>query len=612
MPQRPVERRLTAIMMTDIVGYSRLIGLDDVATLQAIDDLRRSVIDPAVLRHHGRIVKTIGDGLLVEFASVVDTVACAIAIQQGVATRYTERPDQPSLLLRIGINLGDVIVQDGDLFGEGVNVAARLERLSEPGGICLTREVRDQLQDRFNLSWADLGEQNLKNIARPVHVFGISPDVIAGLPKEAAGEIGTVEAQISSNGRGFSALSPRLSLVVLPFMSASDAPDQSHFAEGMTETLTTDLSRIRRSFVIAPSTARLYQDQQTDLQQVSRDLGVRYVLRGSIQKSGSRLRVNAQLLDSQTSAHIWSERFDGDSTDLFGLQDQITGRIANSLDREITVAALRDAEARRMMPDAVDYLMRGIAASYGPQSLESVQRQEAFFRQAVAFDPGNSEALARLAWSILLQELPLQHSTSTEISQNRVKEAAEVARAGLMHDPDSARAHLALALVHRLHGDPKGMALESEAAVALDHNLANAHTSLAMALIWLGRPHEGLLAVEQAMRLDPRSPQFGVFLSVLGRAQLLLGNIESAADCFAKAQLLPSSLPNVHAGTAMAYALLGDLEAARAAARQALDVAPRFRMSHSAYAPLAQSPDLYRKLYREVILPAAEQADLPV
>ena len=211
-----------------------------------------------------------------------------------------------------------------------------------------------------------------------------------------------------------------------------------------------------------------------------------------------------------------------------------------------------------------------------------------------------------------MQELPLQHSSSTEISQDRVREAAEAAWIGLMHDPDNARAHLALAIVHRLHGDPRGMALESETAVALDRNLANAYTSLAMALIWLARPSEGMLAVEQAMRLDPRSPQFGVFLSVLGRAQLLLGNLEVAADCFAKAQLLPSSLPNVHAGAAMVHALLGDLDAARAAARQALASAPSFRMSHSAYAPLAQSPDLYRKLYSEVILPKAEQANLPI
>jgi class 3 adenylate cyclase/TolB-like protein/tetratricopeptide (TPR) repeat protein len=610
--QKAVERRLAAIMMTDIVGYSRLMGLDDVATLQAMDDLRRSIIDPAVVRHHGRIVKTIGDGLLVEFASVIDAVACAMAIQQGSISRNTAHPDQPSLLLRAGINLGEVVVQEGDLFGEGINIAARLERLSEPGGICLTREVRDHLQDRFNLPFADLGEQRLKNIARPVHVFGISPEVIASLPKEASGETGPMASQMSSTSRGFQALPPRLSLMVLPFTAPSDSSDQSHFAEGITETLTTDLSRIRRSFVIAPSTARLYQDPQMDLQQVGRDLGVRYMLRGSIQKSGSRLRVNAQLLDSHTGSHVWSERFDGDSSDLFGLQDQITGRIANSIDREITVAAVRDSEARRMAPDAVDCLMRGIAASYGPQSLQSVQQQEAFFRQATALDPSNSEALARLAWSILMQELPLQHSSSTEISQDRVREAAEAAWTALVHDPDNARAHLALAIVHRLHGDPKGMALESETAVALDRNLANAYTSLAMALILLGRPGEGLLAVEQAMRLDPRSPQLGVFLSVLGRAQLLFGNLEAAADCFAKAQLLPSSLPNVHAGAAMVHALLGDLDAARAATRQALDSAPDFRMSHSAFAPLAQSPDLYWKLYSEVILPAAEQANLPV
>jgi adenylate cyclase len=611
VPHRAIERRLAAIMMTDIVGYSRLMGSDDVATLRAIDDLRRAVIDPAVSRHHGRIVKTIGDGLLVEFASVVDAVACALAIQQGSIIRNTERPDQLPLWLRIGINLGDVVIQDGDLFGDGVNVAARLERLSEPGGICLTREVRDQLQDRLTLSWADLGEQSLKNIARPVHVFGISPEVIAGLPKESPGESGPIAAQMNATPRGF-ATPPRLSLMVLPFTSASNEPDQSHFAEGITETLTTDLSRIRRSFVIAPTTAKLYQDQQINLQQAGRDLGVRYVLRGSIQKSGSKLRVNAQLLDSQTGSHVWSERFDGDTADLFGLQDQITGRIANSIDREITVDALRDVEARRMAPDVVDFLMRGIAASYGPQSLQSVQQQEVFFRQAAMLDPTNSEALARLAWSILLQELPLQHSSSTEVSQDRVREAAEAARTGLRLDPDNARAHLALALVHRLDGDPKGMALESETAIALDRNFANAHTSLAMALIWLGRPSEGVLAVEQAMRLDPRSPQFGVFLSVLGRAQLLLGNVEAAADCFARAQLLPSSLPNVHAGAAIAHALLGDLDAARAAAGRTLDLAPGFRMSHSAYAPLAQSPDLYRRLYNEVILPASEKTDLPM
>jgi adenylate cyclase len=612
VPQKAVERRLAAIMMTDIVGYSRLMGLDDVATLQAMDDLRRSVIDPALARHHGRIVKTIGDGLLVEFASVIDAVACALTIQQGSMSRNMAHPDQSSLLLRVGINLGDVVVQDGDLFGEGVNVAARLERLSAPGGICLTREVRGHLQGRFHFPFADLGEQELKNIAHPVHVFGISPEVIATLPKEASGEIGPVTSQMSSTSRGLQALPPRLSLMVLPFTATSDGSDQSHFAEGITETLTTDLSRIRRSFVIAPSTARVYQDQQVDLQQVGRDLGVRYMLRGSIQKSGSRLRVNAQLLDSQSGSHVWSERFDGDSSDLFGLQDQITGRIANSIDREITVAAVRDSEARRMAPDAVDFLMRGIAASYGPQSLHSVQQQEVFFRQATALDPSNSEALARLAWAILMQELPLQHSNSTETSQDRVREAAEAARTALMHDSDNARAHLALAIVHRLHGDPNGMALESETAVALDRNLANAYTSLAMALILLGRPREGLLAVEQAMRLDPRSPDFGVFLSVLGRAHLLLGNLEAAGDCFARAQLLPSSLPNVHAGAAVVHALLGDLDAARAAARRALDSAPGFRMSHSAYAPLAQSPALYRKLYSEVVLPAAEQANLPI
>jgi adenylate cyclase len=612
VPYGAVERRLAAIMMTDIVGYSRLMGLDDVATLQALHDLRRSVIDPAVARHHGRIVKSIGDGLLVEFASVVDAVACAQAIQQGSLTRNREHPDHSALWLRVGINLGDVIVQDGDLFGDGINVAARLERLSEPGGICLTREVRDQVQDRISLSCTDLGERSLKNIARPVHVFGISPQVIAGLPKDAPGEGGPTDSRTNPARGGFEALPSRLSLMVLPFTSASGEPDQVHFAEGMTETLTTDLSRIRRSFVIAPTTARLYEGRQTDLRQVGRDLGVRYLLKGSIQKSGQKLRVNAQLLDSQTSSHLWSELFDGDTTDLFGLQDQITGRIANSIDREITVAALRDIKARRMTPDAMDALMRGIAASYEPQSLQSVQQQEAFFRRAVALDRDNSEALARLAWSILMQELPLQHSSSTEVRQDRVREAAEAAQTGLTLDPDNARAHLAMAVVHRLHGDPRGMTLESETAIALDRNLANAHTSLAMALILLGRPDESLSAVEQAMRLDPRSPQFGVFLSVQGRAHLLLGNAGAAADCFAKAQLLPSSLPNVLAGMAIAHVLLGDLDTARATAKRTLDLAPGFRMSLSAYAPLEQSPDPYRRLYGTIILPAATRAELPI
>ena len=350
VPYGAVERRLAAIMMTDIVGYSRLMGLDDVATLQAIHDLRRSVIDPAVARHHGRIVKSIGDGLLVEFASVVDAVACALAIQQGSLTRNMEHPDRSALWLRVGINLGDVIVQDGDLFGDGIDVAARLERLSEPGGICLTREVRDQVQDRISLSCTDLGERSLKNIARPVHVFGISPQVIADLPKDAPGEGGPVASRTNPAPGGSEALRSRLSLMVLPFTSAAGEPDEVHFAEGMTETLTTDLSRIRRSFVIAPTTARLYEGRQTDLRQAGRDLGVRYLLKGSIQKSGQKLEVNAQMLDSQTGSYLWSELFDGDTADLSGLQDQITGRIANSIDREIMVAAVRTSKPAGWLP----------------------------------------------------------------------------------------------------------------------------------------------------------------------------------------------------------------------------------------------------------------------
>jgi TolB-like protein len=312
------------------------------------------LVNPKIAQHRGRIVKNTGDGFLAEFASVVDAVRCAVEVQRGMVERNADTPPEKRIEFRIG-NLGDVIVEEHDIFGDGVNVAARLEGLAEPGGICVSGTVRDHIGDRLLYALEDMGEQSVKNIARPVRVYALRPEVRSAVPVSAAGP--TPQA----------AVAPRLSIVVLPFTNLSHDPDQQYFADGITEDLTTDLSRIAGMFVISRNTAFTYRNKAVVTKQIGRELGVRYVLEGSVRRSGSQVRVNAQLVDAETDAHLWAERFDRDTHDLFALQNEITSRIAIALNVELIAA---EAARRTNNPDALDYFFRGRTAYWRPNSPE--------------------------------------------------------------------------------------------------------------------------------------------------------------------------------------------------------------------------------------------------
>jgi adenylate cyclase len=362
----PPVRRLTAILAADVAGYSRLMGQDEEGTHERLKAHLRDLIEPKIAEHRGRIVKNTGDGFLAEFASVIDAVRCAVEVQREMAERNAGTPAEKRIEFRVGINLGDVIAERDDIFGDGVNVAARLEALAEPGGICVSRVVRDQVRDKLDFAFEDLGEQSVKNIARPVRVYALRPEAVANPTAARVPPATSISPPVAA---------PRLSIVVLPFTNLSDDREQQYFADGITEDLTTDLSRLENMLVISRNTAFTYRSKPIDTKQIGRELGVRYVLEGSVRRSGRQLRLNTQLIDAATDTHLWAERFDGNTSDLFALQDEVTSRIAIALNLELV-----GAEAARSTDhaDALDFILRGRAATYKPPRLTASLRQSAY------------------------------------------------------------------------------------------------------------------------------------------------------------------------------------------------------------------------------------------
>jgi len=377
-------RRLAAILAADVAGYSRLMAADEEGTHERLQAHLRELVDPKIKEHRGRIVKSTGDGLLAEFSSVVDAVRCAVKTQRAMIDRNADTPEDKRIIFRIGVNLGDVIVEPEDIFGDGVNIAARLEALAEPGGICISRVVRDQVRDRLDYKFEDMGEQEVKNIARPVRVYALRREAIAGLP----GPMTPPSTSIPQP-----AVPPRMSIVVLPFMNLSDDTEQQYFADGITEDLTTDLSRVPGSFVIARNTAFTYKGQPVDVKKVSRELGVRYVLEGSVRRVGDQVRVNLQLVDGQSGAHLWADRFDTDRANLAQAQDEITGRLARTLNLELVEASVRRSEQERAAdPDARDLVMRGWALSNRMASAATREEARRAFERALDIDPESVDA----------------------------------------------------------------------------------------------------------------------------------------------------------------------------------------------------------------------------
>ena len=534
-------RRLAAILAADVAGYSRLIGSDEQGTLQRLKSIRAELIDPAIATHHGRVVKTTGDGLLAEFASTVDALRCAGEMQTQMAERNFALAPDTRIEMRIGIHQGDIVVEDdGDIFGDGVNIAARLEALAEPGSVCVSARVQEDAAGKLYLAFRDLGEKQLKNIARPVRAYAIG----AGAPPSAPAPIDRPV--------------PRLSVVVLPFANLSNDPDQQYFADGITEDLTTDLSRIPEMLVISCNTAFTYRDRSVSTRQIGRELGVCYVLEGSVRRSSNRVRVTAQLIDAGSDAHLWAERFDRDLGDLFELQDEVTGRIARALNVELAIAeAARPVERL----DAVDCILRGRAAKAKPMSRATTDEAIGWFERALALDPDSPEAQSRVATALVSRVIDFVPSSWDA----DIERADGLARQALAASLRSAGTHLTMAQVLRAQRRYAEAISEYEAALAFDRNLVGALAYMGRCKTYIGPIDEAIPLLEQAMRLSPRDPSISNWYFRIGEAHLLQSRADQAIAWLEKSRGGAPAVWYVHAWLAAAYALKGELEHARAA-----------------------------------------------
>ena len=498
-------RKLAAILAADVVGYSRLMSDDEAGTARAVRE-HREAARPIIAAFGGRIVKTTGDGLLLEFPSVVAAVECAVAIQKLMAERNADMPEDKRILYRIGGNLGDVLVDGEDILGDGVNIAARLEGICDPGGIFISGAAFDHVRGRVNADFVDLGPTQLKNIAQAVRVYAVGPSLESAAPAPPT----TREP-------------PRLSIVVLPFANMSGDPDQEYFVDGVTESLTTDLSRISGFFVIGRNTAFTYKKKHVDLKQIGRELNVRYVLEGSVQRIGGRMRVGVQLIDAESGHHLWAERFDKPLADLFDMQDEIVARLARALDLQLFAAEARRAE-RALNPDLMDLCFQGWGwwnKSFAPDCLATAR---SFFERALALDPANLWGLIGIA----LVDLMVALTFSPDDRVARLVAAEAVVTKALSLAPESAVAHLLLGTV-QIHTNRASQGLrECERALQLDRNLASAHALIGLAKLHLGQAEDTEVHVREALRLSPRDKVAYSWCTFAGLAKLYLGQDEEA------------------------------------------------------------------------------------
>ena len=618
-------RHLAAILAADVAGYSRLMGVDEEGTLGRLKAHRYQLVDTKIQEHHGRMVKTTGDGMLVEFSSVVDAVRCAVEIQRAMADRNCDTPEDQRIIFRIGINLGDVIADGDDIYGDGVNIAARLEALAEPGGICISRVVWDQIRDRLPYAFDDLGEQNVKNIARPVSAYALGAAAVASTLLVAAQSQGS--AQPGSTRRGISrpllvaasvfaaigvaagtwwvwpqpnspsasvnaptvasqqssaapppaaadpakfqtASTARLSIVVLPFANLSNDPDQEYFADAVTDDLTTDLSRISDSFVIARNTAFTYKGKAVDVKQIGRELGVRYVLEGSVRRMGDDVQVNVQLIDSETGAHLWADRFDTDRRNLAEAQHEITGRLARTLHLELVSDAGRRIEHERARnPDARDLVMRGWSLWYRPFSMANREEAQRLFERALEIDPGSVDARIGVAL-ILATNRGTALSRSVPQDQQR---AETLLLEALERDANKSMAHAVMGLLRRAQDRQAESQVELETAIALDRNNAWAIAQLGQTFMLSGQPEPCIPTVDKALRISPR--ETGAYLS-LGKCHLFLGHVDQALNLFRRAQATNSGNWYVHLKLAGTLGLIGEIDEAQAQAAEMVRLNP--------------------------------------
>jgi adenylate cyclase len=551
-------RKLAAILAADIAGYSRLMGLDEAGTAKLLRE-HRAAIDPILARHGGRIFKTTGDGVLVEFPSIVAAVESALAVQKLMAERNGDVPEDRRMLFRIGINLGDVLIEGDDILGDGVNVAARLEGIAEPGGICISDDSYRQVRGKLDASFEDAGEQQLKNITRPVRIYRVRFD---GAAKSAP----------------MLPLPTKPSIAVLAFQNMSGNPEQEYFADGIAEDIITMLSRSQSLFVIARNSSFTYKGRAVDVKQVARELGVRYVLEGSVRRSGNRVRLTAQLIDTITGNHMWGERYDRDLTDVFAIQDEITEAIVIAI--EPAVADMEWRRAVRKPPESLDaweayqrglWHMGRLGVTDNEAAVTDNEAAKSFFRRAIDLDPRFAPAHAQCAIAIFMGCALYQTMSIPEA----LAEGLPMAQRAIALEPGAAVAHVSMGYGRNGQGDYEGMLAAGRQALAISPNYATAHIQLGNALLFSGRPREALESFRRAARLDPHDPLRINRLSHNITAHYFLREYELAVE--AGKDTLRSYPDHPIACRLLAAALgqTGRLEEARRALQKAISVAPK-------------------------------------
>jgi adenylate cyclase len=599
-------RKIAAILVADVVGYTRLTGADEDRTLSRLRGLWSDMIDPAIGAHHGRIVKRTGDGAIVEFRSVVDAVRCAIEMQEGMVERNAGLSPERRIEFRVGIHLGDVVEEsDGDLMGDGVNIAARLEGIAEPGGICLSEDAYRQVKGRLDPAADDLGQTQLRNIAEPIRVYALRVGVpVQAQPQTAAQAAapkkrsalallaGAVAALLILIGGGAwwvlageGSTPPgaaRLSIVVLPFTNLSNDPAQDYFADGVTENLTTELSRLHNSFVISRNTAFTFKGKNLDAKAIGKELGVRYALEGSVQRDQNRVLVNAQLIDTESDAQVWADRFEDDVADLFKLQDEVVVRLARTLQVELVNAeAQRSLHDRPRNPDAIDLTMRGLAILNQLATKTSSDEARALFEQALTLDPNNADALAGAARIDAVEAAFGSSDKSADLYARALRRTDQA----LLIDPSQARAHFTKALLIMFKARPNDAAsaneiiAESEASLRANPSFPWGYWPMAVGEMLLGHYEQSISELQQAMKISPRDPNIGIWHMEIGRSLLALTRYDAAIQEGLKAIDSGYRTPQSYAGLAAFYAAADKIPEAKAAMAEAMKLEPELSVA---------------------------------
>ena len=577
MAEERINRKLAAILAADVVGYSRMMGADEAGTLSALKRHRETVFDPAVAAHNGRIVKLIGDGTIVEFGSVVDAVNCALSVQRSGASMDQSAP-QPTIVLRIGINLGDVIIESDDIYGDGVNIAARLEPLAEPGGICVSSIVNESVGNRIDVRFTDGGDIRVKNIDRPIRIWKWHP-----------GKMGTTAQRSSAANPEPNVEMP--SIAVLPFTNMSGDPEQEYFSDGISEDIITDLSKIAGLMVISRNSSFTYKGRSVDTRAVGRDLGVRSVLEGSVRRAGNRVRITAQLIDATNGAHLWADRYDRDLTDIFAVQDDVTRRIVDALKVTLSPAEkARLADSGTPNIDAYDCYLRGRELlALNPKNREKFEQSAKLFMRALELDPGYAQAYASLS---LAYNLDYQNRWSDD-PDNSLQLAKHNAQQAIEKDPKEPLARQVACWAAMFDKDLGRAKSEVDIALSLNPNSSGAYASLGSIHTYSGRPLEAIPALERATRLDPAFRPG--HLHFLGMAYLLAGKYETAVAVLKERILLVPGTDFSRVLMASALGHLGEVDEARRIWRELKEINPKYSFrEHFARQPFKREEDVQR------------------